>query len=364
MCMYERFGFCVEKMIAMLVLLILKPGTVSAGWPVTFENPDVCAVKGSSVRLSCSYNYTDGETVENTAWYKGELKDGIWKRIALSDLSSYVNRSEYIGDLQHDCSLAIHDLRDNDTGHYYFRFDTEKYGRRSKTSVFLTITELRARVYPDRVRAGDKVTLECRTDCKRINTVWFKDGFSVAKPVFQAQTQDAGNYLCAVEGQESLQFAPVSLDVQYRPENISILMDPPHVVEGSSVNLTCSSVANPAADNYTWYRSNVSSSMLQVGSGQVLSLSSVDASHTGLYLCMARNQVGENNSTEVLLTVDDRDKMPLLTVHHIILFVGIGVKVFLVLLLPLVIIWAWRQRRNSPVEKEESSNDYENMSIG
>ena len=88
--------------------------------------------------------------------------------------------------------------------------------------------------------------------------------------------------------------------------NMTVSMDSPNVVEGSSVNLTCSSAANPAADNYTWYQRTDSpnSQLLQVGSGQVLSLPSVEASHTGLYLCQARNRLGDNNSTEVLLTVD------------------------------------------------------------
>ncbi|XP_078109636.1 B-cell receptor CD22-like isoform X2 [Sander vitreus] len=280
-----------DKMIAMLVLLILKPESVSAGWSVTFENPNPCASKGSSVHL---------------------------------------------------------------------RFDTQTYGRRSKKSMYLSVTELSARVYPDRVRAGNTVTLECRTSCQLSNTVWFKDGRPVAKPVFQAQAEDSGNYLCAVEGQESVLSDSVALDVQYPPLNVSVEISySGHLTEGSSVNLSCSSVANPATDNYTWYRASVSSSssLFQVGSGQVLSLPSVEASHSGLYLCQARNPLGQNNSTEVLLTAGDAD------INRVIIFVGIGVKVCIGLLLPLVIIWAWRQRRSSAVDKEENSRDYETFSI-
>lgn len=118
----------------------LSAGTLSSAWSVTFENPNPCALKRSSVEFRCSYSYTDGETVLKAAWYKGELKDGRWIRVDLSDLPSYHNRSEYLGGLQHDCSLAIHDLQDNDTGHYYFRFDTETYGWRSRTSVHLSVT--------------------------------------------------------------------------------------------------------------------------------------------------------------------------------------------------------------------------------
>lgn len=47
------------------------------------------------------------------------------------------------------------------------------------------------------------------------------------------------------------------------------------------------------------------SSMVQVGTGQMLSIPSVDVSHTGLYVCQAMNDLGSDNSTGVLLTLDD-----------------------------------------------------------
>ncbi len=107
---------------------------------MTFENPNPCAIKGSSVVFRCSYNYSDGETVRNALWHKGQLKDGTWKRVKLADFPSYQNRLEYLGDHQHNCSLAIHDLQENDTGYYYFWFDTQMYGRHSKDSVYLSVT--------------------------------------------------------------------------------------------------------------------------------------------------------------------------------------------------------------------------------
>jgi len=83
-----------------------------------------------------------------------------------------------------------------------------------------------------------------------------------------------------------------------------------YLTEGSNVSLTCSSAANPAADAYTWYRSNVSSSnsLLWVGSGQVLTISPVEASHSGLYLCQAQNRLGKSNSTAVMLAVGEESR--------------------------------------------------------
>ncbi|XP_034468282.1 B-cell receptor CD22-like isoform X2 [Hippoglossus hippoglossus] len=333
-----------ERITTVLVLLIMREGTGTSSGEVTFENPDPCALKGSSVEFKCSYRYNEGETVRKTLWYKGDFLGDIWTRIKLSDLPSYENRIEYLGDQKHNCSIAIHDVQENDTGHYYFRFDTEKFGYRSKKSVQLSVTELSASMYPDRVRAGEDVKLECKTSCQQLpSIIWFKDGRPVAKPVFQAQAEDSGNYSCAIEGQESDKSDPVILIVQYAPLNVSIEMGRPGLmVEGSNVSLTCT--ANPAADSYTWYK-DFSGSMLQVGSGQVLSLPSVNVSHSGLYLCRVRNSMGEGNSMGVLLTVYGTD------INHLILRVGFGVKVVIVLLLTMIIIWACKKMRVSPVDK-------------
>lgn len=81
--------------------------------------------------------------------------------------------------------------------------------------VFLILKPgLSARVYPDSVRAGDTVSLECRKSCQLPSVVWFKDGRLVAQPHFQAQAKHSGNYLCVVEGHESVLSDPVALDVQ------------------------------------------------------------------------------------------------------------------------------------------------------
>nr|XP_046274618.1 uncharacterized protein LOC124075182 isoform X3 [Scatophagus argus] len=198
------------------VLTPTKPG--SSRWSVTFLNPDPCAVKGSSVQFRCSYDYPDGETVQKNGWFKGEFKDNRWKRIQLLSLPSYQNRVKYVGDQEHNCSLEIYNLQDNDTGYYYFRFDTHTYGWHSRRSVYLSLTDLIASVKPSSVRQGQNVTLTCDTSCnlpEEASIVWFRNGQPVVKAAqFQASAEDAGNYTCAVEGQESVQSDPVVLDVQ------------------------------------------------------------------------------------------------------------------------------------------------------
>ncbi|XP_023186054.1 carcinoembryonic antigen-related cell adhesion molecule 6-like isoform X1 [Xiphophorus maculatus] len=349
-------------MIQVLILLLLQQAEkVSAAWSVTFENPDICALRGSSVEIRCSYSYPDEESVRGTAWDRGMNQNGVWERVRLSGLPSYNGRFEYQGDHAHNCSLVLRDLQENDTGYYYFWFDTDKFGRRSKTSVFLSVTGLRATVRPDRVRLGDSVTLDCQTECQNGKIIWFRDGRPVAEPTFQAQTTDTGNYSCAFEGLKSSQSDPVALDVWYPPLNVSVEVnrsDP--LLVGSSVTLTCRGSASPAAITYTWwYSSDVSNSSteLQVGSGQVLSISSVELAHTGTYICQAQNRAGQSRSAELLLAVEE-------TVHPLIVL-GIGIKVIILLVLPPILIWVWKCRsRPHATNEENTSNDYENGIFG
>ncbi|KAK3544476.1 hypothetical protein QTP86_013125 [Hemibagrus guttatus] len=81
------------------------------------------------------------------------------------------------------------------------------------------------------------------------------------------------------------------------PRNTSVSASPSaSVLLGSSVSLSCSSDANPAVLNYTWYRENGE----QIGTGNHLTINTTDSTHRGLYYCRAQNQHGDHNSSVVL----------------------------------------------------------------
>lgn len=72
---------------------------------------------------------------------------------------------------------------------------------------------MKAIVHPSStVRPGWSVRLECQMLCPN-RVIWFKDREPVINTEFQAQIEDAGNYTCAIEGEESVQSDPVTLDV-------------------------------------------------------------------------------------------------------------------------------------------------------
>nr|XP_020452900.1 B-cell receptor CD22-like [Monopterus albus] len=153
---------------------------------------------------------------------------------------------------------------------------------------------------------GRSVTFTCSSDANpsvtqsgyRLYKVGQFISSGLSHTISDIQPSHSGLYHCQAwnniswRGVDRFNSTGLYINVQYRPMNITISVDPPHVVEGGSVNLTCSSAANPAAHAYTWYKksdSPSSSSPLVMGSGQVLSLPSMQASDTGLYLCQARN---------------------------------------------------------------------------
>ncbi|KAJ3598566.1 hypothetical protein NHX12_002075 [Muraenolepis orangiensis] len=202
-------------------------------------------------------------------------------------------------------------------------------------------------VVPTVVKEGDMVRLTCSTACPGYlieNPVWSRDGEAVASPTFQARLEDAGSYQCAVE---PLRSNAVALDVQYLPRNTTVQVEPPgEVSRGSSVNLTCSSVANPPVHNYTWWWYNgttpptVSSMLVQVGTGQVLHRPSLEASQRGHYLCQARNPLGEHNASALL----QMEETTLGKTFVVVLCRG-GVTVFATLGIVLVCLWSRKQRR-------------------
>ncbi|XP_041648472.1 B-cell receptor CD22-like [Cheilinus undulatus] len=216
---------------------------------------------------------------------------------------------------------------------------------------------------------GRSVTLTCRSEANPpvgySGYRLYKDGRLISSgptyTISDVQPSHSGLFWCQAwnnirrDGISLINSSQVHLDVLYPPMNISVTMDPPHVSEGGNVNMTCSCSANPAAESYTWFRRTASpsstSSMLQVGSGQVLSLLSVETSHTGLYLCRVRNKMGENNSTEMLLTMTAADH----GTQSILALAGVGFLLLLMLLLAVFLFWRKKTKYEEKKDRIVSS---------
>lgn len=110
-------------------------------WGVTYTSTQICALKGSTVDINCTYRYpsrvNERDTeVETTFWFTKE-NNGVCVDLRTD--------SEYAGRVQHhcdknDCTLRITDLRESDSAEYKFMFTTNQPGGRHTASPGVTLT--------------------------------------------------------------------------------------------------------------------------------------------------------------------------------------------------------------------------------
>ncbi|MEQ2241217.1 hypothetical protein ILYODFUR_023102, partial [Ilyodon furcidens] len=155
---------------------------------------------------------------------------------------------------------------------------------------------------------GISVNLTCSSDGNPApNYSWYKDNQMMLQGqqgVYQltsVRSEDSGIYHCQAENQYGLiSSSSVHINVEYSPRLPSVSVNPPgEIAVGGSVNLTCSSVANPAA-TYTWYKESTTS---PAASGQMFTIEAIRREHGGNYYCQARNSRGHHNSTLYLIVV-------------------------------------------------------------
>ncbi|XP_035849789.1 B-cell receptor CD22-like isoform X1 [Sander lucioperca] len=264
------------------------------GWRVTYTSTQICAFKGSAVEIRCSYTYPSTinglvTKVKKRFWFT-ELGNG--ESVDLTTISEYTQRVQYHSE-NNDCTLRISDLRERDSAEYKFRFitnhSTGKYT--GSPGVTLSVTDLRVHVSGFST-SSNWVELKCQSSCPlpgHPSYVWYKNGQNIqgqTSDSYSASLDPADSFSCAVRGHEDFPSPSV-----YGPKLPSVSVSPSaEIVEGSSVTLTCSSDANPAA-KYTWYKEKPVYKYLS--EGPQLIFSSIRSSDSGQYYCRAENELGK-----------------------------------------------------------------------
>ncbi|XP_059204128.1 B-cell receptor CD22-like [Centropristis striata] len=157
---------------------------------------------------------------------------------------------------------------------------------------------------------NSSVTLTCSSDANpAANITWYKENGNQTHQLLSErqlvlssiQSSGSGQYHCTAENKLGRKTSGnLFIDVKYAPKRPSLSVSPSaEIVEGSSVTLTCSSDANPAA-SITWYKGNQSPLRGQEGSYHFTSISSEDR---GIYYCKSENQHGVINSSSVFIDV-------------------------------------------------------------
>uniref|UniRef100_A0A669CPI9 Ig-like domain-containing protein n=1 Tax=Oreochromis niloticus TaxID=8128 RepID=A0A669CPI9_ORENI len=169
------------------------------------QTNSICALKGSSVNLSCSHQHP----TSSMNWYsvhRGGLKietsaDGKYSMSAESNLT-----------------LTVNNLAENDANIYCCREPADKSdcGQRG---ISLSVAELQVKVIP--ATEGQTVTLMCSSSCplteKPAAYIWYKNReflYADWSPWYQEllSSEEAVTYSCAVKGYEDLRAPEVSVD--------------------------------------------------------------------------------------------------------------------------------------------------------
>ncbi|XP_071032274.1 B-cell receptor CD22-like [Oncorhynchus clarkii lewisi] len=211
-----------------------SPAVCQKCWSVTYTHQNICALKGSTVNISCSYTYPSNHEIKTAFWFtKWSDKDAE----DLSSVPGYEGHIEYLGDKESDCTLRITDLRLRDSAGYMFRFITsgEKF---SGSPVSLTVTDLQVKVTTTLL----STTLTCSTTCTLTGNptyIWYRNSKIVqeaSSPSYSFYFKTEDSFYCAVKGIKS---PAVSVEghsyfhVTYTYQRICTL-------NGSSVDISCS----------------------------------------------------------------------------------------------------------------------------
>uniref|UniRef100_A0A3P9DL18 Ig-like domain-containing protein n=1 Tax=Maylandia zebra TaxID=106582 RepID=A0A3P9DL18_9CICH len=285
---------------------------------VTYTSTQVCAFKGSTAEIHSTFRYlstiNDIKTrIQKMFWFT-TVKDN--EPVDLKTDPENSGRVQYQCE-NNDCTLRISYLRESDSAEYKFMLITNDPGGKYTGSpgVTLTVTDPQLQVHVRRSTVNSYsnwTELTCHNNCQlpdQSSYIWYRNGHKLSsdEQYLQLNTFDTVDSLyCAVKGYERFPSPTV-----YAPKLPSVSVSPSaEIVEGSSVALTCSSDANPAA-SYTWYKEDVISPLRYQ---KQHFFRSIRPSQSGKYYCTADNGLGQKRSESRTIDVKYAPKLPSVSV--------------------------------------------------
>ncbi|XP_029948805.1 sialoadhesin-like [Salarias fasciatus] len=257
--------------------------------------------------------------------------------------------------LVHEEELLFSSIQPSDTGDYHCEAEND-LGSVKSTSVFISVKYApkppSVSVSPSgEIVEGSSVTLTCSSDANPAASYsWYRGKQTLSEEqdgllhFTSISYKDRGNYYCQSKNQHGqTNSMPQYLDVHYGPKLLSVSVSPSgEIVEGSSVNLTCSSDANPAA-NYSWYRED---DVFPLAFSQTFTIDDFRPEHSGSYYCTAQNSRGRQTSNFHQIVVKAKfQKIPN--------FIRLVLVVLMLILLPVLGLWIKKKKSgNSPTETE------------
>ncbi|KAL7845348.1 hypothetical protein AOLI_G00235400 [Acnodon oligacanthus] len=294
-------------------------------------------VEGRSVTLTCS---SDANPPVKYHWFKGTSLVATGAIYTIKKISSV------------------------DSGEYKCRSSNEhgyKYSAVTLLNVLYPPKNVSVSISPSgEIVEGSSVTLTCSSDANPPvqNYTWFKklDNVVLQKSTSQIyrisniSSAASGEYQCMATNTQGFQYTEYKLlTFLYAPKKA--LASISESAEGSSVNLTCSSDANPPVQNYTWFKEGGSS---PVGSGH-----GYRALQSGSYYCVAQNEHGSQKSAAVTVIVKG--------VWNAVLFAVLGMVAGCGCFFAIIAVLCVRRKRkcdSATHADQKEENIYSNVTVG
>ncbi|XP_039473597.1 sialic acid-binding Ig-like lectin 7 [Oreochromis aureus] len=342
------------------------------------------ALSGSCLHIPCNfsdYGLTGSNAFDSTrpvfgVWIKNnhDFGSNLNNVIFNSSLTVNIYPMNITGNLtQRNCTTLFSNLTTNYTNTYYFRIMNLPFRATAVCDPLrITIKDSPWRpniTIPGDLKEKESVTITCSalTPCPHSppqltwnltqdsdnKTEQNTDGSFTTKiqqTITLSDTHDGTKISCSArypvnQGKDTKTAeTEETLSVSYAPKDTSASISPSGLVSaGSWVKLTCSSRAKPPVSSFTWFKkSRAISALLEPGEtvkaseGEIYSFNVTDG---GVYYCVATNDLGNQTSGEILVTVKGNDKLW----QHIGVIIGI---ILLLILLCLIIFVCWLKSKH------------------
>ncbi|XP_065151280.1 sialoadhesin-like isoform X4 [Paramisgurnus dabryanus] len=189
------------------------------GWGVNYSPSYVCALRGSTVRITCTLKYPSHHVVNKASWTKVAYIPGAEPPDLCLDPDN--RRGVQCQSKDQDThSITLTDVTEADKRIYYCRFITDRVAGKWSgiPGIQLDVTDLQVETN-QRVKEGDSVTLTCKTTCiltEETTFIWYRNKQRFTKGITtlnqlhlrSVSRDDSGDYRCAVRGSEQLLSSP------------------------------------------------------------------------------------------------------------------------------------------------------------
>ncbi|KAK9527937.1 hypothetical protein VZT92_014451 [Zoarces viviparus] len=333
------------------------------------------ALTGSCLQIPCTFRVKSEEQFNSTrktfgVWIKNDRYFGQkpYNVIFNSSGKDNIYPMNLTGDLsQKNCTTLFSSLITNYSDKYYFRIENQPFlGTAECDPLQITVRESppspRIEISGD-LKEKESVSISCSasTPCPHsppkltwnlqqdphIMTEENTDRTfttKIQKNITLSDKHDGFIITCSArypvnEGKDvKTSEETTTLNVSYAPKDTSASISPAGSVSaGSWVNLTCSSRAKPPVSRFTWFKIS-KDGPVTVSEGDFYSFNVTDG---GVYHCVATNELGNQTSSEILLTIKGEQQLESLSPW--IAVVG-GI---IVLICAGVAIWWFKSKRST-----------------